>query len=231
MDRQLIAAATMALTLVKPDGFDFRAGQYVELVLSSFHSRDREGNSRTFSLASAPYGRDLQIAMRMNGTGYKRFLADAPPGTTVELRGPAGEFQLDENGSRPAVLLAGGIGIAPFLSMIRQAVHDRSERQIYLFYSNRYPNSVAYLSELKDLESCHRNLHVVPTITGENCSPGWHGETGHLTPEILRRYLPGGSRPLFSICGPSRFVAGMLSLTAAMDAFEADVQLEDFGEY
>ena len=222
----------MVFTLAKPAGFDFHAGQYVELVLSSFHTRDWEGNARTFSLASAPYEKDLQVVMRMNRSAYKRFLADCPLGTRVELRGPVGEFELDENGSRPAVLLAGGIGIAPFLSMIRQAIHYRAERPIYLFYSNRHPRVAAYLDELRRFASCHPNLHFVPTITRhDHCTSGWIGESGHITPEMLRRHLPGGTRPLFSICGPSRFVAGMLSLTAAMDASEADVQLEDFGEY
>lgn len=59
-------------------------------------------------------------------------------------------------------LLAGGIGIAPFLSMIRQAVYEAAERQIYLSYSSRYPNSAGYLNDLEGLESCHLNLHVVP---------------------------------------------------------------------
>lgn len=205
--------------MARPARFDFRAGQYVELALINFHTRDLGGNSRTFSLASAPYEKELQVAMRMNGSAYKRYLADLPLGA-------------DGNGGRPAVLLVGGIGIAPFISMIRQAVHERSERQIYLFYSNRYPNSAAYLNELKDLESCHPNLHVVPTITGyANHSSGCISEIGYFTPEMLRRHLPAGKMPMFFICGPSRFVAGMLSLTTALDASEADVQIEDFGEY
>lgn len=222
----------MAFTLARPAGFEFRAGQYVELVLTNFQTRDWGGKSRTFSLASAPYEKDLQIALRMTGSAYKRFLADCPLGTNVELRGPAGEFELDENGRKPAVLLAGGIGIAPFRSIISQAVHDGSERPIYLFYSNRQPKAAAYLDELKQFAAYRPNLHVVPTMTSrDECRSGWFGETGHITPEMLRRHLPVGGRPLFSICGPSRFVAGMLSLTTAMDASEADVQLEDFGEY
>lgn len=222
----------MALTLARPAGFDFLAGQYVELVLLDFPTRNWGGNARTFSLASAPYEKDLQVAMRMNGSEYKRFLAACPLETKIELRGPGGEFRMDEAAPKPAVFLAGGIGIAPFRSMIRQAVHGRTRRAIYLFYSNRRPEAAAYLDELNQLASCHPNLHVVPTISGCNISiPGWHGETGHLTPEMLRRHLPGGLKPLFSICGPSRFVAGMLSLTTAMDASEADLQLEDFGEY
>jgi len=86
----------------RPAGFDFRAGQYAEIVLTGFHTRNWEGNSRTFSLASAPFEKNLQVAMCMNGSEYKRLLADCPLGTKVELRGPAGDFELGENGRKPA---------------------------------------------------------------------------------------------------------------------------------
>ena len=222
----------MAFTLVKPDGFDFRAGQYVELVLSSFHTQDWKGNARTFSLASAPYERDLQIAMRMNGTAYKRFLADSPLGTGVELRGPVGEFQLDENGSRPAVLLAGGIGIAPFLSMIRQAVADNDEHQLYLFYSNRRPEDAAFLAELEAAQKKHARFHLIATMAEmEKSKRPWSGERGFINAEMLKRHLPSISGPIYYIAGPPGMVAAMRDMLVKAGVDEDDVRAEDFAGY
>src|SRR5436305_11250499 len=115
-----VAQGTMAFYLARPDGFEFRAGQSLDLTLVDPPETDGEGDTRTFSIASPPFEPELMIATRMRDTAFKRVLARGAE-TALRIDGPAGSFTLHENAQRPAVFLAGGIGITPFLSIIFQA--------------------------------------------------------------------------------------------------------------
>src|SRR5215510_12916064 len=119
--REKVAEGTMAFHFEKPPGFQHKAGQFVRLTLINPSETDAEGTGRTFTLASAPYERDLMIATRMRDTAFKRVLRSGAVGLEVELRGPFGALTLHDDSSRPAVFLAGGIGITPFRSIALDA--------------------------------------------------------------------------------------------------------------
>ena len=142
---ETVAEGTMAFHFAKPADFKFQAGQSMNVSLIDPPETDGEGNARSFSIASAPYEAELMIATRMRDTAFKRVLKSMPAGGRVGLRGPMGNFTLDGADARPAVFLAGGIGITPFVSMSRQPAHDRLARDIWLFYSNRRPEDAAFL--------------------------------------------------------------------------------------
>jgi ferredoxin-NADP reductase len=229
--RESVADNTLAFHFVKPAGFAFRAGQCADVALVSSPFHDLWGNLRTFSIASAPFEDHLEFVMRLSNTAFKRALSVAPRGTTVVLKGPAGKFYLDSHDTRPAVFLAGGVGIAPFLSMLRQAEHDRSPRPFYLFYSNHEVSDSAYLGELSQFATNNvLRLKLVPTITADGGSD-WNGERGRIEAAMLQRHIPAGTHPVYYVSGPSQFVSSMISVLTALDAGEADVQIEDFGEF
>ena len=229
--RESVADNTVAVHFAKPPGFEFRAGQYVDLVLTSPPFHDLWGDLRTFTIASAPFEDHLEFVMRLSNTAFKRALSILPMGTTVGLKGPAGSFQLDSKDSRPAVFLGGGVGIAPFLSMLRQVEHDRSSRPFYLFYSNHEVSDSAYLSELrKHAAESSLALELIPTLTGDAGSD-WTGERGRIDAAMLLRHIPAGTHPVYYIAGPSQFVSVMISVLAALNVGEADMQIEDFGEF
>src|SRR3954471_17859544 len=146
--REPVAERTLAFYFDKPAGFSHDAGQIVMASLIEPPSMDAAGPSRTFTLASAPHEPELMIATRMRDSGFKRALAALPVGASVRLEGPAGLMTLHEDAARPAVFLAGGIGITPFLSMVRDARARRLSHRIVLFYSNRRPQDAAFLGEL-----------------------------------------------------------------------------------
>ena len=163
--REEVAEGTMAFRFVKPPGFDFKAGQSVNVSLIDPPETDGKGNRRSFSIVSAPFEGELAIATRMRDTAFKRVLKAVPMRTKVHLRGPGGKLVLDGNDSRPAVLLAGGIGITPFVSMLRQAAHERLPHKLFLFYSNRRPEDAAFLDELIELQRRNPNYRFVGTMT------------------------------------------------------------------
>ena len=135
--RETVAEGTMAFHFSKPPEFRHQAGQSLLMKLIDPPETDGEGDARNFTIASAPHEPELMIATRMRDTAFKRVLKMAPDGTAVTIDGPNGEMVLHDDPAHPAVFLAGGIGITPFLSMARHAAKARLPHRLYLFYSNR----------------------------------------------------------------------------------------------
>jgi ferredoxin-NADP reductase len=121
MRREELAEGTMAFHFEKPSGFNFKAGQFADVTLTDPPETDAEGNTRTFSIASPPFENELVFTTRMRDTAFKRSLKKVPLATEVQIGSAAGSFTLHKNRAKPAVFLAGGIGITPFLSISRQA--------------------------------------------------------------------------------------------------------------
>ena len=148
LHRAEVANGTMAFYFERPSQFDFTPGQSADVTLSNPPETDSEGNTRTFSIASSPFENELMFATRIRDTAFKRSLKKAPIGTDVTIDSATGSFTLHKNSAKPAVFLAGGIGITPFLSIVRQADHDRLGHKLSLFYSNRRPQDAPFLEAL-----------------------------------------------------------------------------------
>jgi ferredoxin-NADP reductase len=98
----------------------------------------------------------------MRDTAFKRSLKKLLPLTTeVKIGSAAGSFTLHKNPAKPAVFLAGGIGITPFVSIVRQADRDRLPHKLCLFYSNRRPEDAPFLGTLQNLEKTNPNFHLI----------------------------------------------------------------------
>ena len=165
--KQKVAEGTVAFHLQRPAGLEFKAGQFINVTLIDPPETDTEGNTRSFSIASAPFEADLIIATRMRDTAFKRVLNSLVLGAEVSIAGPFGSFTLRQD-SQPAVFLAGGIGITPFRSMLLQAFHDRIIRRFVLFYSNRRPEDAAFLEELQQLDRNAGGFRLIAVMT-ETC--------------------------------------------------------------
>jgi ferredoxin-NADP reductase len=184
--KEAIADGTMAFHLEKPGGFVFKAGQFGDYTLINPGETDAEGNTRGFSLASAPYEGDLMFATRMRDTAFKRVLKTMKIGTEVSLDAPYGSFTLHNNARIPTVFLTGGIGVTPVRSIILQATHDNLPHKIFLFDSNRRPEDAAFLSQLMEAQERNRNYTFVGTMTEmEKSSQKWVSETGYITKPML----------------------------------------------
>jgi len=230
--REEIAEGTMAFHFAKPADFQFRPGQSMDLTLLNPPETDAEGNSRTFSIASAPFDNDLMIATRMRDTAFKRVLRKASPELQVKIDGPGGSFVLHRKSERPAVFLAGGIGITPFVSIIRQAGHDKSPHHMYLFYSNRRLEDAAFLDVLSEATEQNPNFHLIATMTGEDKSHRqWKGETGHINKDMLTKHLPSLQGPIYYLAGPPAMVATTRRILIEAGVDEDDIRAEEFSGY
>src|SRR3989338_2909869 len=144
--RTAVGEGTMVLVVQKPESFRFRAGQYADLSLSALPGPE---GSRTFSLASAPGDPELVFATRAGSSSFKRALAALPPGSGLSLTEPMGSFFLRPDDGGVSVLIAGGMGITPFRSMIRDAEQSGSGRKLLLFYADENPRRAVFLRELQ----------------------------------------------------------------------------------
>ncbi len=230
--REEVAAGTSAFHFEKPQGFEFRAGQFAELSLIDSPETDAEGNTRQFSLASAPEERELMFTTRMRDSAFKRALGRAPEGTQVKLEGPFGDFVLPRDSSRPLVFLVGGIGITPFRSMVLHAARARLPHRIFLFYSNRQPEDAPFLGELKMLESQNPNYRMIPTMTNAEPSPVlWSGERGYITAEMVVRHTGTLIGPRYYSAGPQGMVAAMRKMLNGAGVDDDDIRTEEFSGY
>src|SRR6202051_1668134 len=178
-DCREVAEGTMAFWFEKPSGWTFKAGQYLDMTLLDPSETDPEGNVRSFSIASAPHEDTLMVATRMRDTAFKRVLRTIPLGTAVKIEGPSGDLTLQNNAARTVVLLAGGIGITPFRSMVCLAAEERLRPHIFLFYSNRRPEDAPFLAELESLERNNPKYKLIASMTEmEKSNRPWNGETG-----------------------------------------------------
>jgi ferredoxin-NADP reductase len=230
--RSEVAERTSAFAFEKPANFVFKAGQFLESTLTSPPETDSEGDSRAFSIASAPHEEMLMIATRMRDTAFKRVLGSMPLESQVKVEGPFGDLILHNNQARAAVFLAGGIGITPFRSMAVRAAEEQLPHRLFLFYSNRRPEDAAFLEELKGLERKNPNFKFVGTMTDmARSGRAWDGETGFLDHEMLSRYLKGATSPIYYIAGPPAMVTALRDMLNHAGVDDDDIRIEEFAGY
>lgn len=230
--REEVAEGTMAFYFEKPEGFEFRAGQFVNYTLIDPPETDAEGNRRSFSIASAPSEEDLLVATRMRDTAFKRVLKAMPPGTVVKIDGPFGSLTLQADAVRPAAFLAGGIGITPFRSMVVEATRKKLPHRLFLFYSNRRPEDAAFLRELQEIERQNPNYKFIPTMTQmDKAQRVWRGESGFINPQMLSKYLSDLATPIYYSAGPPAMVTAMREMLLHAGISEDNTRTEDFAGY
>lgn len=230
--KETLAEGTMGFYFAKPAAFQFKPGQYLDITLVDPPETDAEGNIRSLSIASSPEDEHLLVATRMRDSAFKRFLRTAATDTEVTMDGPMGSFTLHNNSSKPAVFLAGGIGITPFSSILRHAANAKLPHMLYLFYSNRRPEDAAFMPILQALEKENPNYKFISSMSELNKSAQtWNGETGFIDREMLVRHLPNLQGPIYYIAGPPAMVGAMRQMLNAAGVDEDDIRTEEFAGY
>ncbi|HEV2177024.1 MAG TPA: FAD-dependent oxidoreductase [Terriglobia bacterium] len=230
--REEIAAGTMAFHFEKPAGFSFKPGQAIDLILVNPPSADAASGRHAFSLVSAPFQSTLTIATRLRDSAFKRALQGLPIGAPARLEGPFGSLTLHGNHARPAVFIAGGIGITPFMSILRQAAQDQLPQRLILLYSNRRPEDAAFLAELQELERYNRNFRLVATMTEmHKSSSPWRGATGLIDRDLVSGVGKELASPIYYVAGPPSMVAGLRQTLARAGINDDDVRSEEFYGY
>jgi ferredoxin-NADP reductase len=230
-------ARTRTLVLDVPGWPGHRAGQHVDVRLTA---EDGYRTERSYSIASPPEEAHLSLTVeRLEEGEVSPYLADElRAGDTLELRGPiGGYFVWDVKEGGPLLLVAGGSGIVPLMSMLRHraaALADadaeaRRRVSARLLYSSRGWEEVIYRDELAALAAADATLEVRHTLTRET-SPSWHGLRRRIDREMLADFAwPPVQRPHIFVCGPTPMVEGVATALVALGHDPTQVKTERFG--
>ncbi|KRE67774.1 hypothetical protein ASG92_14170 [Arthrobacter sp. Soil736] len=219
-----LTPTTHAITVEKPEPFSFLPTQFTFLQLLTEAGVD----ARPMSLASGPTRPHLEYAVRLSDSWFKRAFAGLEPGNDVAVFGPIGTFVLDEE--RPAVLIAGGIGVTPLKGMAEYAADVVLHIPIRLVYSSRDETEIAYRDELDALEHQNPSFRVLHTLT-RDYDAGWRGSTGRISRALLQEAASDLEDPVYYISGTTSMVVGILRLLRETGTSGDSIEVEAFRGY
>jgi ferredoxin-NADP reductase len=224
--RETPHAATVVLDV--PDWPGQRAGQHVDVRLTA---EDGYQAQRSYSIASAPELDALELTVELvdDGEVSPWFVEIARPGDLLEVRGPIGghfSWAVDEGG--PLLLVGGGSGLAPLMSMLRHRAARASAVEAHVLASARSAQAALYRDELAALEP-RAGLHVAWTFTREPPA-GWDGYARRVDAAMLADVAPDpDARPLCFVCGPTPFVEAVADLLVDAGHDPRTIHAERFG--
>ncbi|MBX5041221.1 2Fe-2S iron-sulfur cluster binding domain-containing protein [Rhizobium lentis] len=190
---------------------------------------------RTYTLSVAPSDGIYRISVKRDGQ-VSQFLHDRiAVGDVIEARAPAGDFSIDARSTRPAVLLAGGVGITPLLAMLRHVVYEGLRKQrvrpVTLFYAARSKADRPFEKEIADLigaaKGVVRLVRVLSDTTDAEEGRDFDA-AGRIDMAMLTRFLPFNDYD-FYLCGPAQFTQGLYDGLRALNIADDRIQAEAFG--
>jgi ferredoxin-NADP reductase len=224
----------------------FRPGQFLTFALRVLESNQPSTTggaiTRCYSLSGGPDPSSYRITVKRipasDGVpaapagAASSFLHDRTQiGAVLKVRAPAGHFYLESDESVPIVLISGGIGITPMLSMLAYCSREQPQRAVHLYYGIRNGEDHAFRPELEHAASQLPNfkLHVVYSRPqpGDVAGSDYH-HRGHVDLELIRATLPHG-RHQFYICGPSGMMQSLVPALVNWGVPAGDVRFEAFG--
>ena len=227
-----IAAGTAGFEFELQEPFTFEAGQTCDLTIPAAPYQDGKGPSRTFSIASSPV--DLPrvlFATRLTGSAFKRTLAEAAAGFEIGIEGPFGSFVMHKNTARPAVFFAGGIGITPFRSIIKDATERRLPHRMTLFYSNRTAEGSAFVPDFEAWETANANFRLVASVDELPGTARWSHHTGLVNAAFIKPYLDSLTDAVCYLAGPPGFVKAIRSALDELGVDPDSIRTEEFNGY
>ena len=185
--------------LTMDEDFIFEPGQYVDLLIDTPDDSVISG----FSITSSPLEkRILSIGVKWIPSAKAAIYLheNAEVGDTFNAVGPGGEFYYRTDMGKSLVLVAGGIGITPFMSVVKYVQEAKLDVDITLLYSAKTPSELAFLEDLKAISAQNPNLKCLFTVTQPH-DEKWDGPVGRIDAEMLREHA-ARSESIFFVCGP-----------------------------
>ena len=209
----------------RPREFSYKPGQFFYVALK----QDGKELNKHFSFSSSPTQDGfIEFTKRLTDHEFSTALKAAKVGDWARINGPYGEFTFE--GEYPKIaLLAGGIGVTPFISICKNATDKNLASQITMFFGCRTEADIPFRQELETMQQANRNLklHFVVNQPG----PDWKGATGIITADMIKNELPDYKDTVFYTCGPPGMVAAMKALIESIGLTQTQLKLEYFTGY
>jgi glycine betaine catabolism B len=225
----------------KTSPLNYTAGQFAFFDIGGVYD-DPKGPIRHFTISSSPTENFIMFSTRIRDSPYKKRLSTLQEGARVKVRGPEGQFVLHEDDySKPAVFLSGGIGVTPFRSMIKYATDKQLPLKIVMFDSNRNRENILFKKEFDNWATVNKNLKVIYTISDDeqqqqssSAANDWKGEYGRIDKAMILKYLDANmlNNSIFYICGPPSMLKAMQSLLQDnLEIPKERIKVEEFTGY
>jgi ferredoxin-NADP reductase len=219
-----------SFTLILPAWMRHRAGQHYDIRLTA---EDGYQAQRSYSIASEPEREnEVDITVeRIDDGEVSTYLHDVlVPGDRIEARGPiGGYFVWEATMDDPLLLIAGGSGVVPLMSMIRHRAAAGAQNPTSLLYSSRNFEDIIYYSELEKLHSSNHGAQVFHTLTRSQ-PPDWRGYARRIDQEMLKEVAqPLGRSVQVFICGPTLLVEAAANALVKIGIRSNQIRTERFG--
>jgi ferredoxin-NADP reductase len=210
--------------LGRPDSFTFKAGQFVAIRLRA----DGKEHVRCYSISSRPEAQGyMEISVKRLGSVSATLHASVRAGAMLAVKAPAGAFVYPAGDDRPIVLIAGGIGITPLMSMLRHGLDTEPMRPVTLVYSVRTPQDIAFHDEIRALARRHPQFSPVVVVTDVDVTaPDMF--PGRVNAHFLSVTVPDLVHSTCMVCGPPVMIDDVKAMLAGLGVPETQIHFEIF---
>lgn len=206
---------------------DFTPGMFA--MLQYVDKSGGKNISRAFSIANSPPSDHLEFIIALIHGQLTSKLEEAKIGDKYLVSAPYGQFKFEINASKKFLFLAGGTGLAPFMSMLRYAKQLNADIDTNLIYSTKYANEMIYREELADYEKASE-CKLAITVTRPQEGDGWTGLRGHVDAAMIQNAAPDFMERISYICGPPAFVKAMKDALIGLGVDAKSIRAEMWGE-
>ena len=210
---------TFTVALRPNKRFIFKAGQFCFLRLD----KDRLFARHPFTISSSPDEKCLRFTIKLQGR-FTKAASGLRKGEEVMVEGPFGTFMAEET-DKDLVFIAGGVGITPFISIIKEHLNSRRKPNILLLYSSRTRDDIIFRKEFDSIKE--RWFKRVYILSRDEASSGMH-ENGHVDKAMIKKHVKDISAALFFICGPEQMKDSVKKALADLGVKKQDIMIEDF---
>lgn len=225
-----ISPDTFVFNFGKIENFNFIPGQYMEWTLPH-KGVDARGNRRYFSIASAP-SEDLMITVKFYepSSSYKKALLNITPDQKVIASSLSGDFVLPANSAMPVAFIAGGVGIAPFRSIIQDLIEKKQQVNIVLLFANRKKEDILFADLFEKAKEI--GVRTIYTLTDEgSIHSDWTGERGRISIDMIERQIPDFKNRIFYLSGPAPMVKAYEATLSSMGIPNNKIVVDYFPGY
>jgi len=222
IDKQRLNETVVRLRLEKPEGFDYRAGQFINLM------RPSDGLTRSYSLASTPESDYLELHIKRVPEGkMSNWLFDTfAPGDSVEFFGPAGDcFYVPGRPEQPLLLVGTGTGLAPLYGILHEVLDHGHSGPVHLMHASLAEPGLYLTDELRDMASRHEQFSYLPCVLHGDVPPdGRQGNIADIPSQVLGslkgyRVFLCGDPPIVNALRQNAFLSGAAMQDIFSDPF------------
>ncbi len=213
-EKKKIAENTWEITFtIKENSFIFQAGQYIWVILPKLNFPDIRGERRAFSISSSPLDTpSITIQYRDSDSGYKKTLRTLDIGSQVKILGPFGSSYVVQAAQKCIVMIAGGVGCAPFLSILR-SIDRYTSQKFKLISVNSSSESGVHLDEIERIAKDHRFTYINHIGSFEE----------HILPPDI-----DWANDIFYICGPSGMIDAVYKILVSHNVPFSHMRFEQY---